>query len=161
MIREIRHHGGKNETAPSGTLLAFDYGAWRIGVAVGESMLGSARQLTTLVAPNAHQIDWQAIAALIEEWKPCAIVVGWPILDDGTPYPVAEFAERFARRLHGRYELPVFLVDERLSSENAELRLMADPAKRKAYRRAPERLDAEAAAVILETYFSQADQAAQ
>lgn len=161
MIREIRHHGGKEKTTPSGTLLSFDYGAWRIGVAVGETLINSARPVTTLVAPNAHQVDWPAIAALIDEWKPSAIVVGWPILDDGTPYPVAEYIERFARRLHGRYELPVFLVDERLSSENAELRLLSDPKKRRAYRRAPERLDAEAAAVILETYFSQADQAAQ
>jgi len=161
MFREIRHHGGKDKTSPSGTLLGFDYGAWRIGIAVGETLIGSARPITTLVAPNAHQIDWPAITALIDEWKPSAIVVGWPIHDDGIPYPVAEFVERFARRLHGRYELPVLLVDERLSSEDAERRLLSDPQQRKAFRRAPERLDAEAAAIILETYFYQADQPAQ
>jgi len=155
MIREISHHHATS-APPTGTLLGFDYGAWRIGIAVGEVRIGSARALTTLVAHNAHQIDWSAIGALIESWRPCALVVGWPILDDGTPYPVAEFVERFARRLHGRFDLPVFLVDERLSSEEAERRLTVDKRQRQTLRKSPELLDAEAAAIILETYHTHA-----
>lgn len=151
MIRKISHHHSASQK-PSGTLLGFDYGAWRIGIAVGEVRIASARALTTLVAGNAHQIDWPAIAKLIETWQPTALVVGWPIRDDGTPYPVADYIERFARRLHGRFDLPVLLVDERLSSEEAERRLTAEKRRRQAFRKSPELLDAEAAAIILETY---------
>lgn len=135
---------------PQGTLLGFDYGAWRIGVAVGECLIESARPLTTLHNRNAHQIDWQAIAELIDTWKPNTLVLGWPIRDDQTPYPVADYVERFGRRLNGRFGLPVLLVDERLSSALAEQRLGARVAKK-----APERIDSGAAAVILETFFAQ------
>lgn len=155
MIREVSHQHASSQT-PTGTLLSFDYGTWRIGVAVGEVRIASARALTTLVAANAHQVDWPAISRLIETWRPSALVVGWPIRDNGEPYPVAEFIERFARRLHGRFDLPVLLVDERLSSEEAERRLTADKRRRQAFKKSPELLDAEAAAIILETYYSHA-----
>jgi putative holliday junction resolvase len=141
-------------SVPPGTWLAFDYGAWRIGVAVGEQMLGSARPLTTLNHRNAHQIEWNAIERLLEEWRPIGLVLGWPLMDSGEAYPVAEFIRRFGRRLEGRFNLPVRYVDERLSSENAEALLTARHGKDKV-KKSPGMIDAQAAAIILETFFSQ------
>jgi putative holliday junction resolvase len=141
-------------SVPPGTWLAFDYGAWRIGVAVGEQMLGSARPLTTLNHRNAHQIEWGAIGRLLEEWRPIGLVLGWPLMDSGEAYPVAEFIRRFGRRLEGRFNLPVRYVDERLSSENAEALLTARHGKDKV-KKSPGMIDAQAAAIILETFFSQ------
>ncbi|MBD3815611.1 MAG: Holliday junction resolvase RuvX [Halothiobacillus sp.] len=137
-----------------GTWLAFDYGAWRIGVAVGEQMLGSARPLTTLQHRNAHQIQWDAIGHLLDEWRPVGLVLGWPVMDSGETYPVAGFIRRFGRRLEGRFNLPVRYVDERLSSENAQMLLTARHGKNKV-KKSPGMIDAQAAAIILETFFSQ------
>lgn len=137
-----------------GTWLAFDYGAWRIGVAVGEQMLGHARPLTTLHHRNAHQIQWDAIARLLDEWHPVGLVVGWPVMDSGETYPVAAFIRRFGRRLEGRFSLPVYFVDERLSSERAESLLTARYGREKV-KKSPGKIDAQAAAIILETYFNQ------
>ena len=141
-------------SVPPGTWLAFDYGAWRIGVAVGEQMLGSARPLTTLHHRNAHQIEWDVIGRLLDEWRPVGLVLGWPVMDSGETYPVAKFIRRFGRRLEGRFNLPVRYVDERLSSENAEMLLTARHGKDKV-KKSPGMIDAQAAAIILETYFSQ------
>ncbi|ACX96189.1 Holliday junction resolvase RuvX [Halothiobacillus neapolitanus] len=137
-----------------GTWLAFDYGAWRIGVAVGEQMLGSARPLTTLHHRNAHQIQWDAIGQLLDEWRPVGLVLGWPLMDSGETYPVAEFIRRFGRRLDGRFNLPVRYVDERLSSEHAQMLLTTRHGKDKV-KKSPSMIDAQAAAIILETFFSQ------
>lgn len=141
-------------SASPGTWLAFDYGAWRIGVAVGEQMLGSARSLTTLHHRNAHQIEWDVIGRLLDEWRPVGLVLGWPVMDSGETYPVAEFIRRFGRRLEGRFNLPVRYVDERLSSEHAQMLLSARYGKEKV-RKSPGMIDAQAAAIILETFFSQ------
>lgn len=141
-------------SAPQGTWLAFDYGAWRIGVAVGEQMLGSARPLTTLHHRNAHQVEWDAIGRLLDEWRPVGLVLGWPVMDSGKTYPVAEFIRRFGRRLAGRFNLPVCYIDERLSSETAQVLLTARHGKNKV-KKSPGLIDAQAAAIILETFFSQ------
>ncbi|OZB37489.1 MAG: Holliday junction resolvase RuvX [Halothiobacillus sp. 14-56-357] len=141
-------------SAPPGTWLAFDYGAWRIGVAVGEHMLGSARPLTTLHHRNVHQIQWDIIGRLLDEWRPVGLVLGWPVMDSGEPYPVAEFIRRFGRRLEGRFNLPVRYVDERLSSENAQMLLTALHGRNRV-EKSPGMIDAQAAAIILETFFSQ------
>ncbi len=141
-------------SASPGTWLAFDYGAWRIGVAVGEQMLGSARPLTTLQHRNAHQIQWDIVSRLLDEWRPVGLVLGWPVMDSGETYPVAEFIRRFGRRLEGRFNLPVRYVDERLSSENAQMLLTARHGKNKV-KKSPGMIDAQAAAIILETFFSQ------
>lgn len=103
------------------TLLAFDYGAKRIGVAVGDSQLGSANALTTLA--NHAGPDWDAIGALLAEWQPSRVIVGLPQHHDGTPGTTAKACRRFARQLAGRYNLPVDMVDERLTSRDAEQRL--------------------------------------
>lgn len=107
------------EAPPPQTLLGFDFGMRRIGVAVGQHVTGTATALTTLAARDG-QPDWTQIAQLIEDWRPDALVVGLPLQLDGTASDLTRAAQRFARRLEGRFRLPVFLHDERLSSHAAE-----------------------------------------
>jgi len=97
------------------TYLGFDYGTRRIGIAVGNTVSGSASALDTILVKN-EQPDWQHISRLIEEWQPDALIVGWPIQMDESDNPVTAKARRFGNRLHGRYHLPVHHIDERLSS---------------------------------------------
>lgn len=110
---------GKRPPPPAQTLLGFDFGTQRIGVAVGQRITGTASALTTLAARDG-QPDWTQVAQLIATWQPDALVVGLPLRLDGSRSDVTEAAERFARRLEGRYHLPVYLSDERLSSHAAE-----------------------------------------
>jgi putative Holliday junction resolvase len=132
----------------SETVMAFDFGEKRIGVAVGETLLGEARALAT-VAESANDRRFAAIARLIAEWHPARLVVGLPRHIDDSEHEFAARCERFARQLEGRYRLPVEMADERYSSAVAESRLDGDKRKNKA------RLDAEAAAVILQAWFDQ------
>ncbi|HZV53420.1 MAG TPA: Holliday junction resolvase RuvX [Rhodocyclaceae bacterium] len=134
-----------------GTILAFDFGTRRIGVAVGEMMLGIARPLTTISA-EANDARFAAIGKLIEEWRPNRLIVGLPLSLDGEASEMTDRCRRFARQLEGRYRLPVVLVDERLTSTAAEERLRErglDWRQRKAT------LDAEAAATLLQSYFDE------
>jgi putative holliday junction resolvase len=134
-----------------GTLLAFDYGRRRIGVAVGNTLTRQARALVTLDAGESGP-DWTRIAALIGEWQPARLVVGVPYNDAAPGDTIAAEAQRFARRLHGRFGLPVETVDERLSSAAAHERLKAE---RRAGRRgqiARQDIDSAAAAVILQDW---------
>jgi putative Holliday junction resolvase len=110
--------------ARTGTVLAFDYGERFVGVAVGEAEVGVAHPLAT-IDERATAPRFAAIAALIDEWKPALLVVGLPLGLDGEPHELTRRAESFARRLEGRFGLPVTLVDERLSSVDAEERLRA------------------------------------
>lgn len=99
-------------------MLAFDFGLKRIGVALGERRLGIAHPLQTIAAEdNARRFD--AIAALIEEWRPVLVVVGLPRHLDGAEHELAARCRRFARQLEGRFRLHAVLVDERLSSAAA------------------------------------------
>ncbi|MBW7902062.1 MAG: Holliday junction resolvase RuvX [Rhodocyclaceae bacterium] len=134
---------------PAGTVLAFDYGEKRIGVAVGESLLKSAHPLTVIHA-HANDERFAAIAALIDEWRPVRLVVGMPTTADGAPHALAARCTRFGNRLHGRFGLPVAFADERLSSADAAAQLRA--AGRDA-RSAKAHLDAVAAQLILQTHF--------
>lgn len=97
------------------TLIGFDYGRKRIGVAVGQLLTATATALTTLHARDGKP-DWAAIGRLLEEWKPGALVVGIPYHMDGTEQDMTRAAERFCRQLEGRYRLPVHRAEERLSS---------------------------------------------
>ena len=127
----------------SQVLLGFDYGRRRIGVAVGQTVTGTATALATLAAREG-QPDWDAVTALIEQWQPSALVVGLPLQLDGTEGESSQQARRFARRLEGRYKRPVHLMDERLSSRTAEQhRSRQDPRQG---------LDALAAQVILQDW---------
>lgn len=97
---------------PLRLLLGFDYGTRQIGVAVGQAVTGQARELCVLKAQNGVP-DWNRVEALIKEWQPDAIVVGLPLNMDGSPSEMSERAEKFGRRLNGRFNLPVFTHDER------------------------------------------------
>jgi putative Holliday junction resolvase len=123
------------------TVLAFDFGLKRIGVAVGEPELGTAHPLPPIVAPG-----FDCISKLISEWRPAELIIGLPVAADGE-HPLAKRVERFARQLEGRFHLPVARVDERYSSVEAESRLRG--VKRKS-------LDSVAAQLLLEQYFGQA-----
>ena len=103
---------------PAGTVLAFDFGLKRIGVAVGDTMVKLAHPLTT-IAEEGNDKRFAAIAALIAEWRPALLVVGLPAHLDDTEHEMSALCRRFARRLEGRYGLKTLLVDERLSSAAA------------------------------------------
>ncbi len=101
------------------TLLGFDFGERRIGLATGDRETQLCSPLTTLHSRDGA-IDWPAIAKLIEQWQPAALVVGVPRHMDGTDSAMTARAARFARQLHGRYALPVHEADERTTSVQAE-----------------------------------------
>ena len=130
-----------------GTLLAFDFGERRIGVAVGETSTGIASPLVTVSGTTAaSRLD--EVARLVREWQPAAFVVGRPKHADGSEHPVAVAATKFARRLAGRHRLPVFFVDETLTSAEAESRLRET---RVGAKRSGD-VDALAAMLILQSY---------
>jgi putative Holliday junction resolvase len=119
------------------SFLAFDFGLRRVGVAGGNTLTRSAQALCT-VAEEGEQ-RFAAIARLIAEWQPDALVVGVPFHPDGAPHENTERARRFARQLHGRFHLPVHEVDERYTTTEARSSGAAD-------------LDAASAAIILEQF---------
>ena len=123
-----------------GTVLAFDFGLKRIGVAVGEPELRTAHPLPAVA-------QFTEIENLVNQWKPAALVVGLPTSSQGVPHKMTRQAEDFARRLERRFKLPVARVDERFTSVEAESRLRG--LKNKA-------VDSVAAQLILEQYFDQA-----
>lgn len=137
-------------------MLAFDFGLRRIGVAVGEMALGSAHPLQAIRAGGAAAA-LEAIAGLVAEWRPVALVVGDPAGESGSPEgEIARSARRFAHRLEARFKLPVAHVDERFSSAEAETRLREAAGARRAAKASRAReLDSHAAQVILEQYFSE------
>ena len=106
------------------TVLAFDFGTQRIGVAVGNTITGVARPLTA-IASDANAVRFAAIEALIDEWRPGTLVVGHPVHGDGTPHEMTARALRFARQLEGRFGLKVVCVDERYTTEGADAVLAA------------------------------------
>lgn len=126
-------------------LLGFDYGTKQIGVAVGQAVTGQARELCVLKAQNGVP-DWDQVARLVSEWQPDAIVVGLPLNMDGTPSEMSERALRFARRLQGRFNLPVHTHDERLTTFEAKGQRLHQ-GQRGGYRERP--VDALAAALLL------------
>ncbi|WP_439537734.1 Holliday junction resolvase RuvX [Methyloversatilis sp.] len=134
-----------------GTVLAFDFGEKRIGVAVGECELRSASPLLTFDA-ETNDARWSAVGRLLDEWKPVTLVVGLPLSPDGVPHDMTVRAERFARQLEGRYRLPVVLQDERYTSAEADSQLRDEGGVRD-WRSRKQKLDAHAAQLILKDYF--------
>ena len=134
---------------PDGTVLAFDFGEKRIGVATGETLLGSAHPLTVIRA-ESNDDRFAAIGKLIAEWQPVQLVVGLPTHADGTPHETTRLAQKFAERLQRRYHLPVAFADERLTSVDAAARLRETG---RDSRSARPLLDAVAAQLILQTWF--------
>jgi putative Holliday junction resolvase len=106
------------------TILAFDFGTRKIGVAVGNTLVRVAHPLTT-IRGEARSSRFEAIGALVAQWQPQALVVGRPVHADGTAHEVTAQADRFARSLEGRFGLPVMRVDERYTTEVADLELRA------------------------------------
>ncbi len=140
-----------NQVRPpsTGTVMAFDFGLKRIGVAIGESLLASARPLT-IIEDEANERRFAAIGKLIAEWQPARLVVGLPRHVDGSAHAFAARCDRFARQLAGRFGLPVEFADERFSSCAAASQLGGQgSAGRKT------RVDAAAAAIILQDWFDQ------
>ena len=122
------------------TCLSFDFGTRRIGVASGNTLLGQGQARCTLQVTGSQHFD--AIATLIDEWQPAALVVGVPFHPDGATHENTARARRFARQLHGRFRLPVHEVDERYSTTEALASRASDA-------------DAESAAIILTQFFNQ------
>lgn len=135
------------------TLLAFDVGARRIGVAVGNTISMSAREVGVLDMRDAVP-DWPTLDRWMREWRPARLVVGDPATLDGGDQPIRTRAHAFARELHARYHLPVVLVDERASSIEAAQRFASDRAQGRKRRRDAEALDAVAAAIIVERWLA-------
>lgn len=157
MSDELKIKGSKPTHHPSpvtrhprtGTVLAFDFGTRRIGVAVGDFETRLAHPLTTITQPE-NRGRFAAVERLVAEWRPALAVVGLPSREDGSEHPVGRLARRFAQRLHGRFGLPVELVDEHLTSHDAEQSLRAAGARGLKLEAA---LDPVAAQRILETFF--------
>lgn len=99
--------------------LSFDYGTKRIGVAVGQTITGTASELVPLKAKDGIP-NWQEIEKLIKEWQPDILLVGLPLNMDGSESEMSKRARKFANRLHGRFGKPFEMVDERLSSEEVK-----------------------------------------
>jgi putative pre-16S rRNA nuclease len=122
---------------PPLSFLAFDYGTRRVGVAAGNSMLKQAQPLTTVCAMGNARFE--AIARLVDDWRPDALVVGVPTHPDGAPHDNTRRARTFGRQLHARFRLPVHEVDERYTTVEALAQRARD-------------VDAAAAALILEQF---------
>lgn len=129
-------------------VLGFDVGARRIGVAIGNTLTDSARDLQ-VVAMREQQPDWLSIDKLIAEWRPDLLLVGDPATLDGGDQPARQHARAFAKALRKRYGLPVSLVDERSSSVEAAHQFARERATGARRRRDAEKLDAMAAAIIV------------
>jgi putative Holliday junction resolvase len=132
-------------------VLAFDVGAKRTGIAVGNSLTLSARALRVIEHTDAGPA-WPQIDALHSEWRPDALVVGEPLTLEGEVQPATQRARRFATQLRQRYGLPVTLVDERSSSKEADARFARARAQGQARRRDAAMQDAVAAQIILERW---------
>ena len=125
------------------TVMAFDYGTRRVGVAVGNSVTKAGQALKTISAPSSDVL-FQAIEKLLKEWQPDQLVIGRPVHPDNTPHEMTAKAVRFGNQLHGRFQLPVFWVDERYTSAVLE----GDS-------KMHDNLDSHSAALILEQYFAE------
>jgi putative holliday junction resolvase len=136
---------------PTGTLLAFDFGTKRIGIAVGNTISATARPLST-INDEKNDARFAAIAALLAEWQPAALVVGLPCNDDGTPHEMTALCRRFANRLKGRFNLPTLLVDERYTSAAASSVLDEEGIHG---RKQKSLIDQYAAQQILQAYFDE------
>ena len=153
MTMHAAPHGDAAGIRRDGTVLGFDVGMRRIGVAVG-SAYGTGARALAVIDVHANGPDWAEIDRLYKEWRPDGLVVGDPMTLDGGDQPIRHRAHAFARDLSARYTLPVVLVDERASSIEAAQRFAADRAQGRRRRRDAAALDAVAAAVIVERWLA-------
>ncbi|MDD5612177.1 MAG: Holliday junction resolvase RuvX [Gallionella sp.] len=136
---------------PTGTLLAFDFGTQRIGVAVGNTISTNPQPLTT-IDEEKNELRFATISALIREWQPAVLLVGLPCNEDGSPHELTALCRRFAKRLHGRFGLPTLWVDERFTSLSASEQLSKQGIRGRAQQRL---LDQYAAQQIMQAYFDE------
>jgi len=125
------------------TVMAFDYGTRRVGVAVGNSVNKLGQALKIIAAPNSDAMFGE-IENLLKEWQPDRLIVGIPVHPDGAEHEMTAKARRFGNQLNGRFHLPIEWVDERYTSV-----VLGDD------RRMQDNLDAHSAALILEQYFAE------
>ena len=125
------------------TVMAFDYGTRRVGVAVGNTELRASQALKTIAAANIDALFFE-IERVLQEWQPGQIVVGLPMHPDGAEHEMTAKAKRFGNQIHGRFNLPVTWVDERYTSAVLEGNSQMN-----------DNLDAHSAALILEQYFAE------
>lgn len=151
------------------TVIAFDFGTKRIGIAIGQELTKTATPLTTLNVsakspdkssdtPSGDNIDWDTIEKLINEWRPQAAVVGLPLAADGSETAVTRGAKAFGEQLQKRYNLATYWMDERLTSVDAERMIATSPAGKKprGSTKAKDKgeVDRVAAKIILESWFN-------
>jgi putative Holliday junction resolvase len=134
------------------TLLGFDFGTKRIGIAIGQEVTGTATPLKTVSAVK-HKPDWESISKIIAEWQPDLLVVGLPLHMDGSEQPMTQAAKRFSNQLNGRYQLPIALMDERLTSNEAESILNGQSGSRSVFQD-KEQIDMISAQLILQSWMS-------
>jgi len=132
------------------TVLAFDFGEQRIGVAVGEHLIKSASPITT-IDNESNEIRFNFISHLVAQWQPKLLLVGLPLNLEGDETPLCQLCKKFARRLNGRFNLPVLLFDERFSSAEASDLLNQQHIRGRDQK---EWIDAMAATAILQSYFN-------
>lgn len=133
------------------SVLGFDFGTTRMGVAIGQSITGTAQPLDPIKAKDGIP-NWDDITKMVLEWKPDAFVVGLPLDMNGSENEMCQRARKFAKRLHGRFNLPYHMMDERLSSYEAKGQVIARGGNRNFKDNS---VDGLAAKMILETWLSE------
>lgn len=136
-------------TVQKGSVIAFDFGEQRIGVATGEHVLKTANPLTIIDA-ESNKTRFKLITALVDEWQPTLFIVGLPLNLQGEETPISQLCRKFARRLNGHFNLPVILIDERFSSTEASEQLNQQGVRGIAQKSV---IDQVAASMILTSYF--------
>ncbi|MEI6860236.1 MAG: Holliday junction resolvase RuvX [Shewanella sp.] len=131
------------------TVLGFDYGTKSIGIAIGQSLTGTANPVGSIKAVDGIP-KWDEIGMLIEEWQPNLVVVGLPLNMDGTEQEITQRAKKFANRINGRFSVKIMMQDERLTTADAKARLF-EFGGYKALTKG--QVDAMSAVLIIESYF--------
>ncbi len=135
------------------TILAFDFGTKKIGIAVGQEITHTASPLPAIPAKDGIP-NWQQLESIINQWQPDLFVVGHPINMDTSDNDITVRARKFANRLHGRFHKPIQLIDERLSTFTAKEHIAKATGTKRAIDSNDAKIDSVAAALILETWFS-------
>ena len=138
------------------TILAFDYGLKQMGVATGQTLTGSARGLCILKAHDGIP-NWDEVSKLLNEWTPDLVLVGLPLNMDASESELSRLARKFARRLQGRFNANVLMVDERLTSQDAKALIREENNESKKGRTDLTKIDHLAAALILQSWLDQPD----
>jgi putative Holliday junction resolvase len=136
---------------PKGFCLGFDFGSHCIGVAVGQTVTTTASPIATIKAKRGIP-DWQATKKLIDQWHPDTLIVGFPLHMDGTEMPITAAAYTFAEQLHLKFNLPVYLVDERLTTKAAREEIFAQQGFKGLTK---EHVDGISAKLILESWLNE------